>query len=156
MELGDKPGFVPDPWYGKRMASRRRSLPKGFDADAWRVRREFSRDPRGLPPPPFKDGEIVGAAAMRVVRSLGLPGEDASAALVEKIWREAAGPDVAEHARPGELQGGTLAVKVRGSAWLAELRREGPAGLMPRLRAACARLGAPCPVRALKIVPDFG
>ena len=145
-----------DPWRERREAAARRSLPKGFHPDAWRERRAFERNPARLPLPPFKDGELVGAAALRVMRALDLPQEDAAAALVERLWPEAAGPDVAAHARPGALQGGVLHVRVRGSAWLAELRREAPAGILPKLREAFAKIGAPCPVRSLRVVPDFG
>lgn len=156
MEADGNAGFVPDPWREKREAAARRSLPKGFRPEAWRVRREFGRIPARRPPPPFKDAEPVGEAAVRVMRALDLPREDADAALVEKIWPDAAGPDVAAHARPGALRDGVLTVRVRGSAWLSELRREGPAEILPRLRRAFGEFGAACPVRSLRIVPDFG
>ena len=156
MEADGNAGFVPDPWREKREAAARRSLPRGFNPESWRVRCEFARIPARRPPPPFKNAEPAGAAAARVLRALDLPREDADAALVEKLWPGAAGPDVAAHARPGALQNGILTVRVRGSAWLSELRREGPAEILPRLRRSFGKIGAACPVRSLRIVPDFG
>lgn len=131
----------------------RRTLPPGFDPDAWRVRREFARIPDPLPPPPFKPAERAGVAAERVFRSLGLPAEDAVALRIEKAWPGAVGPDVALHASPGPLENGVMTVFVRGSAWLAELRREARAMILPKLREALSRDGGTCPVRSLRVAP---
>lgn len=156
MENPEQGGFFPDPWRARREASARRSLPKGFDPGAWRTRREFARSPHRLPQPEFKSAERAGAVAERVFGSLGLPREDAAAMRIESAWAGAVGPDVAAHARPGRFEGGTLTVLVKGSVWLAELRREARAALLPRLREALSRDGGTCPVRAIRVAPAPG
>ena len=156
METPEQGGFFPDPWHARREASARRSLPRGFDPDAWRTRREFARSPHRLPQPEFKCAERAGAAAERVFRSLGLPQEDAAAMRIESAWPGAVGPDVAAHARPGPVEGGTLTVFVKGSVWLSELRREARTALLPKLREAMSRDGGTCPVRAIRVAPDPG
>jgi len=144
------PESVPDDEWGARRAARR-TLPPGFRADAWRVRREFLRIPDPLPPPPFKEAERVEDALGRVVKALGVPEVDPDALRIERVWAEAVGPTIAAHASPGGLENGTLAVLVKGSTWLAELRRTAPRHLPPKLNAA---LGAPADrpvVRAVRL-----
>lgn len=121
---------------------RRRTYPKGFNPDAWRVRREFLRISDPLPPPPFKDGEPVSDAVSRVVKALGVPAADSDALGIVRDWAEIVGPDIAKHATPGDLSNGTLTIRVKGSVWFAELRRSAPRLLLPKLQARFASVKA--------------
>ena len=118
----------------------RRTLPPGFNPDAWRVRREFERIAAPLPDPPFKDAEKAEAAVARVVKALGVPDADPAALRLAESWAEIVGEDV-------------VTVSVRGSTWFAELRRSGPRLLLPKINAALGAAAATPAVRALKFVP---
>lgn len=115
--------------------NRRRTYPKGFNPDAWRVRREFYRIADPLPPPPFKDGEPVSDSVSRVVKKLGVPAPNPDALAIVRDWEKLVGPEVAKHAMPGDLANGTLTIRVKGSVWFAELRRSAPKLLLPKLQA---------------------
>lgn len=131
----------------------RRTLPPGFNPDAWRVRREFERIAAPLPDPPFKDAEKVETALARVVKALGVPDADPTALRIAQSWAEIVGEDVARRTAPGTLADGVLTVQVRGSTWYAELRRSGPRLLLPKINAALGATAATPAVRALKFVP---
>ena len=130
----------------------RRSLPSGFNPDAWRVRREFERIAAPLPDPPFKDAEKVEAALARVVKALGVPDADPAALRIAQSWAEIVGEDVARRTEPAALEKGVLTVKVRGSTWFAELRRSGPRLLLPRINAALGAAPDAPAVRSLRFV----
>ena len=130
----------------------RRSLPPGFNPDAWRVRREFERIAEPLPDPPFKDAEKVETALARVVKALGVPDADPASLRIAQSWAEIVGEDVARRTEPGALERGALTVKVRGSTWLAELRRSGPHLLLPKINAALGAAPDAPAVRSLRFV----
>lgn len=131
----------------------RRTLPPGFNPDAWRVRREFERIAAPLPDPPFKDAEKAEAAVARVVKALGVPDADPAALRLAESWAEIVGEDVARRTAPGALERGVLTVSVRGSTWFAELRRSGPRLLLPKINAALGAAPDAPAVRSLRFVP---
>lgn len=137
---------------------KRRSLPPGFNPDAWLARREFWRVSAHRPPPPFKIPEAVGKAAERIFRSCGLPVEDALAARIEEVWPGVVGPDGARRSRPGAVENGVLTVLAASSAWFAELRRTAHSALLPKLRDALRRgdEGGPCGVSSIRVKLDPG
>lgn len=82
--------------------------------------------------------------------------ENATAMQIEKAWPEAVGPDIASHARPGSLCNGVLTVLVKSSVWLAELRREANATLLPKLRSVLDASAASPALKSLRVVLDTG
>ena len=86
------------------------------------------------------------------MRQLGLDERVTEEALLEE-WTTLAGPQVARHARPGRLSGGTLFVYVTHSIWLSELQRNGKKQLLDNLQ---SRFGKKT-IRTLhlQLDPDF-
>lgn len=83
-------------------------------------------------------------------RSLGVE-RAAHEAMIQEMWSAVVGAEVAAHARPAGLRGGTLLVEVEPGLWVQELsaRRAGIAGELNR------RLGADV-VQDLRLRPARG
>ena len=94
----------------------RRTLPPGFNPDAWRVRREFERIAAPLPDPPFKDAEKAEAAVARVVKALGVPDADPAALRLAESWAEIVGGGRGDKTFQtlveGKVEGGELVMRV--------------------------------------------
>lgn len=111
---------------------RRRTLPKGFDYGRWLVERDRCQLTAHLPEPPFKEAEQVGSAIDSALKKIGIS-FSASEGRIQSDWAQIVGNDIAKHTMPGALNGSTLSVFVRGSAWLAELKRNGVPNMIKRL-----------------------
>jgi predicted nucleic acid-binding Zn ribbon protein len=81
-----------------------------------------------------------------VQRDLGAPSPDAFA-VVEAVWREVAGPELATRARVRSVRDGECTIEVDGGVWATRTRYV-TGGL---LEAANARLGKPI-LAAVKVV----
>lgn len=75
----------------------------------------------------------IGALLERLLGQMGMAGR-MQRELVLLRWREAVGPVVARHTRPLGFRGSTLIVRVRNSAWAAQLAYF-EAGIVARLNA---------------------
>lgn len=119
----------------------------------WRVQQERGAIPVDQRPPPPPRLETVGSALPGIMQEFGA--EDAY--WQEKFaseWASVVGQAVAQHSRPGGLQGVSLTVYVSNSVWLQELKRVGYAPMLARLQ---ERYSAGL-IRHLKLVldPDAG
>ena len=85
------------------------------------------RDPDSRGPEPL--GDILG----RLFTARGW-GRRQGRLHLEKVWAEAAGPDVAAHTRPGNLRRGVLEVIVDNAALLQELAHYHKRRLLEQLR----------------------
>lgn len=99
----------------------------------WQVQRERCAIPDEAPPPASREAEPVEASLMRVVGALGIKEESLGDELVERWGQLVSGP-VAQHTRPGRLEGARLVVYVDSSVWLAELARFGKRQLLRRIQ----------------------
>jgi predicted nucleic acid-binding Zn ribbon protein len=63
----------------------------------------------------------LGDALAALGKELGIGSGDAAYQLTRR-WSEVAGPDVAEHARPGAVRDGVLTVVVDEAVWATQLR----------------------------------
>lgn len=117
------------------MSKRRRTFPKGFDYVRWQVERERCQISDLLPRTPFKEATPVGASLDGVLKKIGIT-FSADENRIQQNWIEIVGPDIARRTMPGTLTRGTLTVFVKGSVWLAELKRNGPANLIQRINEA--------------------
>lgn len=117
------------------MAKRRRTFPKGFDSVRWQVERERCQISNLLPRTPFKEATPIGASLDGVLQKIGIS-FSADENQIQQNWIEIVGPDIARRTMPGSLTRGTLTVFVKGSVWLAELKRNGPTDLIKRINDA--------------------
>jgi len=118
------------------MLERRRTFPKGFDYGRWLVERERCQLGNHLPEPPFKEAEKMCSAIDSALKKIGIS-FSASEDRIQSDWMQIVGKDIAKHAMPGALNGSTLSVFVMGSAWLAELKRNGVPNMIKRINETC-------------------
>lgn len=118
------------------MPSPRRTLPKGFEYTRWLVERERCQLSNHLPEPPFKEPARVGERLNSALKKFGVA-YSADESRIHREWVDIVGKDLAKHAIPGALSGGTLCVFVMGSAWFAELKRSGTQTLLVRINDHC-------------------
>ena len=117
------------------MPRRRRTFPKGFDYVRWQVERERCQISHPLPEPPFKEASSVGNSLDSVLKKIGIE-FSMDENRIQQNWVKIVGPDLARRTMPGKLSNGTLTVFVKGSVWLAELKRNGMPNMIRRINAA--------------------
>lgn len=117
------------------MPRRRRSFPKGFDYARWQVERERCQISTPLPPPPFKEAAHIGTSLDSVLKTIGVS-FSTDENKIQQHWIDIVGPDLAKRTMPGKLANGSLTVFVKGSVWLAELKRNGVKNLIKRVNEA--------------------
>ena len=86
------------------------------------------------PPPSERDPRKISESLDRITRRLGGPSAGV-ASVVFAGWEELVGPDIAAHAQPVSLRGGTLTLAVDHPTWAAQLRFM-TADLLTRMAAA--------------------
>lgn len=110
-------------------ARRRRRYNKG----KWEVERERCRLEAKAPPDGIEDALPVGQSIALVMKRLGLGQSHWLVELQEK-WEVIVGKDVAEHSRPGRMEGKDLVVFVDSSVWLSELSRYWSAKMLTNIQ----------------------
>jgi len=97
------------------------------------VERERCAIPYWTPPPAFRDAEPVDGAVLRVMGGLGIRAEAFGTDVAER-WTDVVTGPIAQHTRPGGLDGTRLVVFVDNSVWLSELSRFGKKKLLERIQ----------------------
>jgi len=77
--------------------------------------------------------------------------EGVSIAPLTRDWRGIAGERLAEHTRPGRVEGGTAFIFVDGAPWMMEARRA-----LPALLAGARRSLGEQVVQRVRLLPDSG
>ncbi len=96
-------------------------------------RERFGLSWEAQPPAPDKEVEL-GGLVPSILKSMGLEQDLWQKQLFED-WVSLVGPQIAKNARPGQVEGGTLAVYVTSSAWLSELSRFAKPQILKKLQA---------------------
>ncbi|WP_201774634.1 DUF721 domain-containing protein [Kiritimatiella glycovorans] len=113
----------------KEEPERRRS----YRPDYWRMQRERLRISAPRPPEPLRHTKRVDEVLAPVLGGMGL--EDAfRVSRLHEDWAEIAGRPVADHTRPGRLEGDRLVVYVDHPMWMSELSRFGKGPLLEKVR----------------------
>jgi hypothetical protein len=107
--------------------------PRKYNRGRWAVERERDHILEYEPPKAFTDAAPLSAPLQGVMKKLGLDIQHRLQELTVK-WPDIAGPDVAQHTRPGRLEKGRLTVYVDSSVWLSELSRFGLDVLLRNIR----------------------
>ena len=111
--------------------NRRRGRRKG--GGKWQIERERCRISDWKPPHAFREAEPVDGALMRVMGGLGIREESFGTDVAER-WTEVVTGPIAQHTRPGGLDGTRLVVFVDSSVWLSELSRFGKKKLLEKIQ----------------------
>lgn len=99
----------------------------------WAVERQRDHIGDKLPPQGLPEVMDAGSLIERVIAGLGLSSQHWLSRLAE-AWDDVAGANVAEHTRPGGMDGRTLIVYVDSSVWLNELSRYGRPQLLKNIK----------------------
>ncbi len=121
-----------------------------FSQERWEMERQRLRLAPGRPEPPYREPSSVAEIVHGIAGKLGM-GDDIAFDALRERWPELVGADLARRCRPASLEGGTLAVAVKGAVWMFELRRA-----QARLLAAVRATPAGHDVMRLVFRPDAG
>lgn len=121
-----------------------------YSPERWEMERQRLRLAPGRPEPPFREPSSVAEIVHGIAGKLGMGDGVALDALRER-WPDLVGADLARRCRPASLEGGTLAIAVKGAVWMFELRRA-----QARLLAAVRATPAGRDVTRLVFRPDAG
>ena len=114
------------------------------------MERQRLRLPPGRPAPPFREPSSMAEIVHGIAGKFGM-GDDVALDALRERWPELVGIDLARRCRPASLDGGTLAIAVKGAVWMFELRRA-----QARLLAAVRATPAGRDVTRLTFRPDAG
>ena len=121
-----------------------------FSQERWEMERQRLRLPPGRPAPPFREPSSMAEIVHGIAGKFGM-GDDVALDALRERWPELVGIDLARRCRPASLNGGTLAIAVKGAVWMFELRRA-----QARLLAAVRATPAGRDVTRLTFRPDTG
>ena len=122
---------------------------KSYTRGQWEMQRERCRIESHEIPRVANEEAAIGDVLDGVLQQLGVTGGHWLDQLAGR-WGLVAGAAVAQHTRPGYVDGKTLVVYVDSSMWLHELKRFGQAKLLKNLQAECGTGN----VRALRLMLD--
>ncbi|MBN2301224.1 MAG: DUF721 domain-containing protein [Lentisphaerae bacterium] len=106
---------------------------KQFNRGKWMVARERFGIVEFNPDNKREDAIAVGSAISALMKKLGIE-DNLRMRHIEDDWADIVGGAVAQHTRPGKLEGGNLVVFVDSSVWLSELSRYGRDDMLANLR----------------------
>ena len=122
---------------------------RGIKRGRWEVERERCRIEEKIPRPALRDADPIGSIVDGVIAKV-LPRELRWASRLCAEWVEMVGGTVAQHTRPGRVDGSHLYVYVDSSVWLNELKRYGQKEMLDNIQ---CHLGKSA-ITALHLVPD--
>ena len=86
---------------------------------------------------PFKDPDGIDEKRVNKLIKRLIPDFSATEVRIQENWNKIVGEDIARHTVPGGLVGKTLCIYVKGSVWLAELKRNHTKNLLTRINDFC-------------------